>query len=332
MNNIRSSQLFSLLLICAAFTFLCQTAAYTMEGIFGAAIAATVGLLLCLPIALLYHRGFSLERYVQHHKLLPLAFIAYLLVRGGVSFVRLQQSTDALSLPIHGKFLAAALIALVCLYTAGLGIRALARSSTLIMGILLLALGVMLLGALPQAKPQNLSMTPTDTIWQGFLRGMYTADEVPLFFLLLDFCGHKRFQTAISVFVGKFLLMSYLTLLGMAVLGSRMQEASHPFFAVIAVSQPLSTQRADALFLLVFVMLCVIRITLFSVLSAHLLQLVIPKLKYTGAICLGLMLAISAAAAAFPIAGWWHIPVLGILGLLIPLGFLLAQQQKGKQS
>ena len=53
---------------------------------------------------------------------------------------------------------------------------------------------------------------------------------------------------------------AYLSVLGMAVLGSRMAHADHPFFAIVSVSQPLSTQRADAIYLLVFVMLCVLRI------------------------------------------------------------------------
>lgn len=326
MNKIRSGQLFALLMVSAAFTFLCQTAAFTMEGVFGAGIAAVVQLLLCIPMVILYRGGFSFSRYAQQHKLLPLIFTAYLLVRGGVSFVQLQQTSSALSLPVSGKFLAAGLIALVCLYTVSLGIQALTRSSTLIFGILLFVLAVMLIGAVPQAEPQNLSMTPEDSIWRGFLREMYSADEVVLFFLLLDFCEKKHLRTVVTVFTGKFALAGFLSLLGMAVLGSRMSNAAHPFFAVISVSQPLSTQRADALYLLAFVMLCVVHITLFTVLAAHLLRLPFPKLKYTSTICLGAMLAISAGAALLPLVGWWHLGALAVLALIIPLCFLLVQK------
>ena len=91
------------------------------------------------------------------------------------------------ALPFSGKFLAAALIALVCLYTVSLGIQALARSSTVILGILILTLILMCIGAIPQAEPQNLSLSPDDTIWRGFLHSMIHADELPLLFLLLDF-------------------------------------------------------------------------------------------------------------------------------------------------
>ena len=138
----------------------------------------------------------------------------------------------------------------------------------MILGILLITLTIMCIGAIPQAEPQNLALSPNDTIWKGFFRSMTTADELPLLFLLLDFSEKKTYRSIVPVWVGKFLLGSYLSVLGMAVLGSRMAKASHPFFAIVSVSQPLSTQRADALYILVFVMLCVLRITLFAVLAA----------------------------------------------------------------
>lgn len=135
---------------------------------------------------------------------------------------------------------------------------------------------------------------------------MTTADELPLLFLLLDFSEKKTYRSIVPVWVGKFLLGSYLSVLGMAVLGSRMAKASHPFFAIVSVSQPLSTQRADALYILVFVMLCVLRITLFAVLAAHLLRLCFPKLRYTSTLCLLSMLGVAGAASKISVSGIWE--------------------------
>ncbi|MCD8219713.1 MAG: hypothetical protein LUC50_05100 [Ruminococcus sp.] len=59
MNKLRFGQLFAMLLLSSAFGALCQTTALTMEGLFGAAIAAAVQILLCLPMLHLYARGFS---------------------------------------------------------------------------------------------------------------------------------------------------------------------------------------------------------------------------------------------------------------------------------
>lgn len=328
MNKLRSNQIFAILLVSAAFPFLCRTDAFTVEGIFGAAIAIFVQLLLCLPMLWLYRTGFSFCDYARNHFFLPLCFVVYLLFRGGISFVQLQDTSQDISLPFSGKFLAAALIALVCLYTVSLGIQALARSSTLILGILFLTLILMGIGAIPQAEPQNLSLTPNDTIWRGFLRSMNTADELPLLFLLLDFTEKKQFRRIVPIWVGKFLLGSYLSLLSMAVLGNRMAHASHPFFAVVSVSQPLSTQRADAVYLLVFVMLCVLRITLFTVLAAHLLRLCFPKLRYTSTICLLLMLGISWGISLLPLPEFLPLLLFVALAILIPAVLLLWQKRR----
>ena len=208
MNRLRSNQIFAILLVSAAFPLLCRTDAFTIEGIFGAAIAAVVQLLLCLPMLRLYHTSFSFCDYARKHRILPLFFLAYLLIQGGISFVRLQSTSQDIALPFSGKFLAAALIALVCLYTVSLGIQALARSSTVILGILILTLILMCIGAIPQAEPQNLSLSPDDTIWRGFLHSMIHADELPLLFLLLDFTEKKQFRRIIPIWAGKFLTLS----------------------------------------------------------------------------------------------------------------------------
>ena len=52
MNKLRSNQIFAVLLGSAAFPLLCRTEPFTIEGIFGAAIATAVQLLLCIPILL----------------------------------------------------------------------------------------------------------------------------------------------------------------------------------------------------------------------------------------------------------------------------------------
>lgn len=85
MNRLRSNQIFAILLVSAAFPLLCRTDAFTIEGIFGAAIAAVVQLLLCLPMLRLYHTGFSFCDYARKHRILPLFFLAYLLIQGGIS-------------------------------------------------------------------------------------------------------------------------------------------------------------------------------------------------------------------------------------------------------
>jgi preprotein translocase subunit SecY len=66
-------------------------------------------------------------------------------------------------------------------------------------------------------------------------------------------------------------------------------------------------------------MLCVLRITLFTVLAAHLLRLCFPKLRYTSTVCLLLMLGISWGASAVTVPDFVSLAFLGILVLFIAM-------------
>lgn len=327
MNKLRSSQIFMILFLNAAFSFLCQNAPFTIEGIFGALIGTAAVLLLCMPMGYLYHRNFSFTAYASSHRILPLCFVFYFLIQGGISFLHVQETSQTLSLPVTGKFMAAALIAIVCLYTSSLGIQALARSSTLIFGVLLFTLAVMFLGAIPQAEPQNLSLSEQDTIFSAVLRTLSSAEELPVLFLLLNFVEQPKFRTIVHVWIGKLLLFLYISLLSMAVLGDLMMQSNFPFFSTTAISQPFSTQRADALYFVLFVLLSIFRITLYTVLSSHFLQIAIPKIQHSSSISLILMLIISWASAMLSLSPLWNIPILILFALFVPLYFLLHKKR-----
>ena len=100
----------------------------------------------------------------------------------------------------------------------------------MILGILLITLAIMCIGAIPQAEPQNLALSPNDTIWKGFFRSMTTADELPLLFLLLDFSEKKTYRSIVPVWVGKFLLGSYLSVLGHGSAGQPHGKSQPPVF------------------------------------------------------------------------------------------------------
>lgn len=153
MNRLRSNQIFAILLVSAAFPLLCRTDAFTIEGIFGAAIAAVVQLLLCLPMLRLYFTpAFPFAITPESTASCPFSFWRICSYKAASPLSASQSTSQDLALPFSGKFLAAALIALVCLYTVSLGIQALARSSTVILGILILTLILMCIGAIPQGR------------------------------------------------------------------------------------------------------------------------------------------------------------------------------------
>ena len=318
MSKISSGQLFTLLLVSSAFSFMCGRGSYSLDVILGTAIGTCIQLLLVIPMLLLYEKhAFSFSQYAASRKAVPLLFALYGVLMGSSALVQLWDAAGSLHLPVSTPMLSAALIAAVCLYTSSLGIKALARSSAVVFGILLVTLVVLLVGAYSNFQLQFVTRSEEHTLLKSTLHAAANMDLLPMLFLLLDVAGKRRIAGTVGYLTGSFLLTALLMFLGMGVLGPLMQQAEFPFFMMTTVSQPLRTQRSDALYILVFVMLCVIRITLFAAMSAHLLGFSFQKLQGRSTICLGAMLLLAALAA------WLH-PWNSVWYLLLPLALVLA--------
>lgn len=328
MNKLRSSQMTILLTLSTAFSLMCAAFPFTLEQILGTAISIGVQILLCIPVLLLTKHNDSLAAHCTGHKLLPLAFLLYFLISGGRSVVQLWNVSDSLSLPFSNAMLAAALIAAVCLYTSALGIQTLARSSTLVFGILALTLLVMLAGGYQTIHLQELSFSPDATIWQGFLQHLSLADELPVLVLLLSFLDKHAVKSTLRFFGFSLLIWSFVLFLGITILGNFMNHATYPFFMITNVSQPFRTQRSDALYLVLFVLLCILRLTLLTTLSTHLLGQAFPKLRCRNLICLLAILCFAAVLGIWNMAsGWWYIFPVGILTTIVPWGLLFCKPQ-----
>ncbi|MBQ8824209.1 MAG: hypothetical protein IJZ64_03155 [Ruminococcus sp.] len=291
MNRISSGQFTVILLISSAFSFMCTAVPFSAEQMIASIIAIAIQIILCIPILFVYKKGLDLEYTCSNLRWITLLPIIYFLIRGSQSFVQIWNVSDSLSLPFSGDFLATAMIALVCLYTASLGIKALARSTTMVFGILIFTLAVMLIGAYQNMHLQNLSFSPDNTIIKSVMYQLSYADELPILLILLAFTSGNRTKSTMCFFGGSLILWEFILFLGITVLGRLMKTSSYPFFMIANVSQPFSTQRSDALYLILFVLLCVMRITLFTVLSEHLLGIAFPKFKkYRSTACLLVML------------------------------------------
>ena len=194
----------------------------------------------------------------------------------------------------------------------------------MVFGILLVTLVVLLVGAYSNFQLQFVARSEEHTLLKSTLHAAANMDLLPMLFLLLDVAGKRRIAGTVGYLTGSFLLTALLMFLGMGVLGPLMQQAEFPFFMMTTVSQPLRTQRSDALYILVFVMLCVIRITLFTAMSAHLLGFSFQKLQGRSTICLGAMLLLAALAAwLHPWNSVWYLLLPLVLVLAVPIWFLL---------
>lgn len=322
--KLQPSQLTMILTLSAAFSVMCAAFPFTLEQLIGTAISIGLQILLCIPAFLLTRRTDSLAAHCKGHQFLSLFFCYYLLLAGGRSVVQLWNVSGSLSLPVHNALLAAALIAGICFYTSTLGIQTLARSSTLTFGVLLLTLAVMLLGGYRSIHLQNLAFSPDSCIWSSILQHLSLADELPVLVLLLGFLEKQPVRSTFRFFGFSFGIWFFVLFLGITILGSFMPHAAYPFFTIASVSQPFRTQRADALYLIVFVLLCILRLTLFTTLSAHLLGEAFPKLRFRNGICLLIILGHAVGIGILGLSSsWWYIVPIVLLTVCVPWSLLL---------
>ncbi len=275
MRKPRYSQLFAVPFLSASCMILSQKGAYSLEGVLGAGLAVLVQ---CVVFVLLFKPVLSDKKNVWE-KLLNVLFLCSLLFRGGITMIGLQQIIPRFSLPIASTLVVTLLLVLVCFYAASCGMQALFRSSTVVLGIFLIALLLLMIGAIPKGTSLFLSLSMEETVWGGFWRWMYFMDLLPFLSLLRITKASDSPKPYLLTFVCIWLLYGILSLTVLSIFGHGASQAEYPFFALLAVSQPLLTQRGDAIFLIVFVMLYVLRFTFFTTLSEHILKSFFPKIR-----------------------------------------------------
>lgn len=325
MNKISTGQLTAALLLSNAFMLMCVKAPLGMEYSWGLFISFAVQAVLCIPMIMLYRKGFSLTSYCnEKHYVIPCLFALYFILRGGISFLLVWNGSKQLSLPFSEPLITAVLIGMVCLYTASLGLSAFARTSTVVFGVLVLSLIILITGAWERTDAVMFSHTAENTIAGSAFRNLSVADSLPALFILLEFTKNKSTVKNLLFLPLGLLLWEIVIFLCITVLGSLLNAAPYPFFLMTGVSQPLTEQRADAVYLILFVLLCILRITLMTVLSAHILGMVFPKLRFRSIISVFLMIGAAAGFGAVNFTGN-VICITGIVifAFLIPLVFYL---------
>ena len=82
--------------------------------------------------------------------------------------------------------------------------------------------------------------------------------------------------------------------------------------------------QRDPYVALVFVLLCILRLTLFTTLSAHLLGEAFPKLRFRNGICLLIILGHAVGIGILGLSSsWWYIVPIVLLTVCVPWSLLL---------
>ena len=318
MNKITSCQLLSLLLLQGIWEILCIPSIPGSGMLWGALGAYLVQLLLLLP---LLHGETGLFR----RKWVGLVFAGYFLIAGARNLCQIASAAPDALLSVSGRWTAAALLLVTCLYTSAAGIKAAARCAPLTLGLLALSMLILTAGAWQHIVPERFYWERGGIREGGAL--FFTAAELPMLWVLRHRLEGSAHRTLLGYTLAKSGFLALLVFLCITAGGRLAQSADYPFFTLTALSQPLQGQRADALYILLFVMLCVMQITMQAGLTAHLLEELFPKLRHTAPAILLTMLGLSGGLGFRTLDGLTAM-LLPVLAFGIPCTLLLLGQLK----
>ena len=294
MNKIHNHQLTAILFLSGAWSVICIPSLYGNGQMTGTAFACLLQILFCLPMLALHSGTFTNQ--IQKHKLLGILYILFFLICGANGFAQLWEAAPPQLLPSSGKLTAAVLIALTCFYTSSAGLRATARAAPIVMGLFIISLLVLILGAWKRADLSRISFQ-TENFLPSIKTYFSLSGELAAVWILTDHIrNHHKFSAVNFYLIAKALFCIFILFFSISAGGRLIHLNGYPFFTLTALSQPLQGQRADALYILVFVMLHIMHTTLQTGIVEHI------------------------AEQMYPIAEKWSAPV-SLIFMLIPAYF-----------
>ena len=329
MNVIKSSQLFTILLCVRTFSVICSSDSSDACQMAGAVLSALIQFITVLPMLRLWQTGsFRLMSEPLFCVPVRILYIVFLLIWGSESFSALWEVSKNVYFPIESSLMGELILAGVCVYTASLGLKAAARASFFVTGLLVLSLLMIVLGALPQAQLSNfVPDAKIGGVLKCALKDYCDSGELVLCFLLLGSVKGNAERSVKSFFLVKLLLIECISVIEITVLGKIMDISEFPFFKAGAFSQPFSIQRADSVYMLLFTMLCLLTATIQIVLAAYLMGSMLPKMRFSTLLIAVLMICTSGGITALDID---LSPVTGILTVLLAAVFPLVLLIKHK--
>lgn len=323
MNRLTDSQLLSLLLVTDAFVLICFMGDLSVVSVIGFILGAVIRYLLYIPVAEFYKNGGVLKSSPAAVKWFCLA---YIILWGGVLFVMLWNASEAVTIPaeyvpfIPEKLVISGLIALTCLYVSSPGEKALSRASVIASALGALCISIVILSAVPRFSAEYLADTPQGSgIFSGLLTGFVGGGGSGALTVLLGFTKGDTKKLIRRYFTAQLLLLTVVSLTVIMVTGGIDSVTEFPVITAVTLSQPFSTQRIDALFLIIFVILAVFSISVHTVTASYLLSCLYPDFrKFRSSFVLLAIIVTAFLLSSVPV----YAPVTGALTLLAPLGAL----------
>lgn len=269
MNKISQRQLGMILILNHLFSFICCPISFSLESVISYILSWILqGIILLIILRL--RKSTDYTENILNNRAAAAALCAVFIYYISISFIQIRNVSESLDLPLSSGLISAAVIIVTCTYTSSLGIKALSRAGLILFSLFIAAAAVIAFGSYSQIQLSSLYLTENaETIPQMLFFSSYITEPVILF-LLLPITKSSSSKGTAMYFIISFVIEITLMLLGILVLHRKMELCSYPFFALADVSQPLRVQRADAVYIIIFVMICIFKISLLAVIAAML--------------------------------------------------------------
>lgn len=335
MSRISRGQYAALLLITDTFTLFCLMGSVSLMTVIGFAAAVLLQFIMAIPAVRFYSSGGTLK---NSGKSAEWFYLIYLILWGGLLFVMLWNAAEVIYIPydnfgiIPAKLLISGLIAVTCLYASSPGLRSLSRAGFIAAALGALCIAIVVISAFSDAKWENFAESAYMSGFFGELsRGFVLSGGLGSFAVLLGFTNGDVAKNVRFYFIGKLILLTAVTSAAVLVAGGIMEIAEFPIITAAQLSQPFSSQRIDALFLIIFVILAVFSVSVQTVSASYLLERVVPSVKrFRSTIILVLMIGAAFLLSGISTYTPFYAVITGGVLLIVPTVMLINKSKGGR--
>lgn len=277
MNKISFGQFASLLLASDAFVLICYSDKISLVTLAGFLISISVQFIVSL---ILTKRSIPLD-----NKILLWIYLFSAVIWGSLLFIRVWNISEAIYIPVPEiKFLPENLIisgfiAVVCLYASSYGIKAVSRASVITAGFGVFCFITIISGSFRNTDTSNLFIADNSGISSQIMSGFAVGGSFCILPFLMSQLKGNKIKSTVFYFVCRSVFYTAVIILTLIVTGGIMQITEFPVMRAVELCQPFSSQRIDALFIIVLVILAVMGISVQTVTASQITEILFPKFR-----------------------------------------------------
>lgn len=330
-NKITSFQLCSLMLINDIFVLFCLGGGISAATAAGFGLGSIIQLIFAVPLICMYKKRGTLE---DSGKIGEIILLAGTILWGGMLFSMLMKAGELVFIPFEsfgkwGSIITTILIAVVCLYIASSGIKAMARSAVIAAALGAVCLGIVVVSAVIHSDMGNIKVAESTGFFRELSKGFALSGGLAGFTVMLGFVKDNITRTAVGYFIAKGVISAVVLITGVLVCGGIMEIVDFPIVSAAQLTQPFSVQRIDSLFLIVFTVFAVYSVAVQASAAEYLIGEIFPFIKrYRCCIILVVMAVIGAVSGKWLYSGVVT-AVLAVMGLIIvPIIYFIKRKMR----